>query len=117
MTDKQPLSDSAASICKVAYDEFSRLDDSLAGLIRKNKIEARDFIILSFVSDQGALDTTQISHILGLSEDKTGKCIQRLIDAGLVKYRDAASKTNGHRPIRVTAAGQVVVDRVQNFEE
>ena len=65
MTKKKSLGDITPSICEAVFKEYARLDDSLAELIRENHVQVRDFIILSFVWDQGGLSTEQIAQILG----------------------------------------------------
>ena len=119
MNIKRPLGDIDSSICEAAFEEYTKLDDSLTELIHKNCIEVRDFVILSFVCDQGALSTEQISQILGLSMEKTRFCIERLIDADLIQYKDKNDdeEANGDHPISLTDTGRMVTLRVHGLPE
>ena len=119
MNIKRPLGDIDSSICEAAFEEYTKLDDSLTELIHKNCIEVRDFVILSFVFDQGELSTDQISQILGLSKEKTRFCIERLIDADLIKYKDhnGDDDVNGEHPICLTDTGKMVTLRVHGLQE
>ena len=59
-------------------------NDSLAGVLQASGMEMRDFIVLSFVSDQRPIDTERLARLIGLDRNTTLRCIERLIDAGLV---------------------------------
>ena len=117
MTEKRSPGELTPSICEAAFEECTQLDDSMADLIKKNSLDVREFIILSFVGDQGSLSTTQIAHILGLSQEKTGICIGRLIEAGLIQYKDGAKDADGKHQIQVTATGRRLTSRVLALQE
>ena len=112
MKKKSPLGEITPSICEAAFERYTSLDDSVAEMIKKNCVEVRDFIILSFVYDQNELDVRQIARILGLSRTKTRVCVDRLIEANLVEYTDTQSTDSS--PIRLTQTGQQVTLRVHS---
>ena len=117
MTEKRSSGELTPSICEAAFEECAQLDDSMADLIKKKRLNVRDFIILLFVGDQGNLSTTQIAHILGLSQEKTGICISRLIEAGLIQYKDGIRDADGERQIQVTETGRLLTSRVLALQE
>jgi len=117
MNKKSPLGEITPSICEAAFNEYVDLDDTLAKLIQENSIEVRDFIILSFVCDQGELTAEQIAQILGISMTKTGCCIDRLIDAGLIEYSDSENKSDNNHPIRLTPTGRLVTLRIHGHQD
>ena len=47
-------------------------------------MELREFIVLSFVSDQGPINVVRLAKLIGLDLDTTSGCIGSLIDAGLL---------------------------------
>lgn len=83
MTKKQSPTEISISICEAALERYSALDDSLAELIRQASIEVRDFMLLSFVCDQGSMSVEQINRALGISPESTRHCVERLIQAQL----------------------------------
>jgi len=115
MSKKQPLGDISPSICEAVFAEYGKLDDSLAELIRDSHIQVRDFIILSFVCDQGGLSTEQIAQILGTTPTETRACIDRLLDSNMIRYTDGHDKSEGDQPICVTPTGRLVAMRVHGF--
>jgi DNA-binding MarR family transcriptional regulator len=117
MTEKRLPGELTPSICEAAFEEYTQLDDSLAKLIKKNCLDVRDFIILSFVGDQGNLSAEQIAKILGLSLERTGFCIERLIEANLIRFEDGVKDADGEHQIRLTATGRLVTSRVHGRQE
>jgi len=112
MTKKKSLGEITPSICEAVFREYAKLDDSLAELIRENHVQVRDFIILSFVWDQGGLSTEQITQILGTTLTETRACIDRLLDSNLVQYIDGHDQSDPSHQIRLTHAGRLVALRV-----
>ena len=117
MNKKSPLGEITPSICEAAFNEYADLDDSLAKLIQENRIEVREFIILSFVCDQGELTAEQIAQILGISMGKTHHCIERLIDAGLIDHASGKSNLDKDHPIRMTPTGRLVTLRIHGRQD
>lgn len=100
------------SICEEALDRFSHSDDSLAGLIEANNIEVRDFMILSFVCDQNQLAVEQLMRALGLSRESVLDCVERLVQADLVVYRQVATVAEPGNGVSPTSAGRMIARRV-----
>ena len=117
MNAKITLGNITPSICEAAFEKYTTIDDSLSEQIQKNSIGVRDFIILSFVCDQDELSIEQISGIVSLSFTKTGDCIGRLANAGLVQYKDGESESDSNRSIYATPAGRVMALRVHGLQD
>jgi len=100
------------SICEEALNRFGESDDSLAGMIAQHSIGFRDFMLLSLVCDQDAFDVDQLSRALGLNREATGKSIERLADAGLVKHNGAQSLLEEGAEVSTTVAGRVLARRI-----
>lgn len=117
MKKKSPFADISPSICEAAFERYKSYDDSLAELIKKDCIEVRDFIILSFVHDQGELDVEQITRVLGLSDTTTRYCVDRLIEAGLVRYEQNGDGSAGNPSISLTPTGRMVTQRIHSAQD
>jgi DNA-binding MarR family transcriptional regulator len=100
------------SICEEALNRFGESDDSLAGMVAHHSIGFRDFMLLSLVCDQEAFDVDQLARALGLSRERTGKSIDRLTDAGLVKHNGAATMMEDSAEVRATVSGRVLARRI-----
>lgn len=83
-SDDNDKTSTTPSICEEALEEYRSAEDTFAGLIESNHIEIRDFMILSFVCDQGMMELDRIRSILGLSGESTLSCVARLRDVELV---------------------------------
>lgn len=56
-------------------------------------MELREFIVLSFVSDQGPLNTRRLARPIGLDIDMTSRCTRTLVNAGLLRNSVFANTT------------------------
>jgi DNA-binding MarR family transcriptional regulator len=117
VSKEDPPTNVSKSICEAALERYSKLDDSLAELIRQASIEVRDFMLLSFVCDQGTMSIDQISRALGLSRESTQHCVDRLIMAQLVYYNSNDDAPNGRHGISATTAGRRVTRRIHSGGE
>jgi hypothetical protein len=117
MKKNSVLGDITPSICEAVYEEYSRVNDSLAEVVHKNNIQVRDFIVLSFVCDQGELSIKQVAHILGIGEAETCACASRLVDAKLIEYRENVDKSDTSAQIRITPIGRNVTLRVHGCDD
>jgi hypothetical protein len=114
MSKKSPTANISPSICEAALEEYHSADNSLAELIKKASIEVRDFMLLSFVCDQGRLCADQISRAFGFEADETQGAIERLIEAQLVEFDGFADSDSKERCIRPTDNGFKVCDRIMD---
>jgi len=60
------------------------VNDSLATVLEESGMEMRDFIVLSFVSDEGPIATDRLARLIGIDRDTTSRCIERLINEELL---------------------------------
>jgi hypothetical protein len=112
MSEKSPTANISPSICEAALEEYHLADNSLAELIKLASIEVRDFMLLSFVSDQGRLCSEQISRAFGFEPDETRSAIERLIKAQLVVLDGFADNDRTDPCIRPTDNGRKVCRRI-----
>jgi DNA-binding MarR family transcriptional regulator len=59
-------------------------NDSLGEVLQESGMEMPEFIVLSFVSDQGPISCVRLARLIGLDLDATSRCISRLTNAGLL---------------------------------
>ncbi len=110
MSDKDQGRDISISASAVALSVEN--DQSLTGVLVASGMRMRDFIILSFVANQGPIDCERVAGIAGLDLDTATACIQRLMDAELI---DEAPHTDAKdNQLVVTGLGQVISDRITN---
>jgi len=114
MSEKKSSTEHSKSICEAALEHYAALDDTLAEMIRAASIEVRDFMLLSFVCDQGSMSIEQLSRALGFKDETTQRCVDRLILAQLVHYNGNGSSPDGNHQIRATTAGKSVTRRIQS---
>lgn len=112
--DSEEPARASRSICEDALEGFRVAEDTFAGLIESNHIEVRDFMILSFVCDQGAMSIDRIKSALGLSTEMTMHCLSRLLTVELVQFNIdvEAGLTSG--VVYPTGLGQSVARRIHD---
>ena len=91
---------------------FVTEDDSLAALILHHDIKVRDFILLSFLSDQGPLAITQLARVIGIDPQEVILSVRRLTGKGLLlrDQTDANAATN--EMVTLTGRGQDIASRI-----
>jgi len=109
-----PQSDISESICEAVLERYAQSDDSIAQSMEKNHIEVRDFMILSFVSDQNEMRLVQLMQALGLSFATIDHCVERLVSSGLVVYKNAKDRDRLESAICPTGVGRSVCLRIHN---
>lgn len=87
-------------------------DPSLAQLLVSHGIKVRDFIIVSFLSEQGPVTQAQLGRVVGLDTETMLQSIKRLSGAGLV-VREPQSPAGDNDPkVRLTGRGQDIAGRI-----
>jgi len=112
MSEKSPTANISPSICEAALKEYHLADNSLAELIKQASIEVRDFMLLSFVSDQDRLCSAQISRAFGFEPEETQSAIDRLLKAQLIELDGFAENDRSDQCIRPTDNGRKVCQRI-----
>ncbi len=87
-------------------------DPSIARLFIAYGIEMREFILVSFLSDQGPLSVDQLARILGIEPRGLQKSVNRLVTAGLVIKEPVSPGQDVTSTIRLTSRGEEVASRI-----
>ena len=104
--------DDDSSISGMSAAHFISKDDSLASLLLNHGIKVRDFILLSFLSDQGSMSVARLAHAAGIEPKQTLRGLKRLSAANLV-MREPAAKNDALEAIaRLTARGEEIAGRI-----
>jgi DNA-binding MarR family transcriptional regulator len=91
---------------------FFENDPSLAALLSSHGIRVRDFIMLSFLADQGPMSVEQLSRAVGIELAILSTGMSRLTTAGLITQ---ASNGNEMEPlVELTTRGQDVARRINS---
>jgi DNA-binding MarR family transcriptional regulator len=112
-SDDTPRDKSDVSISGRSAALFISNDASIARLLEQHGIKVRDFILMSFLSDQGALSVEQLARVLCIEPHDVLNSVERLATAGLV-VRESATKGSGRMSmVRLTDRGQNVANSVE----
>ena len=100
------------SIAGQSAAHFIAIDDSLASLLRNHGIKVRDFILLSFLSDQGPMNVQRLSRAVGIEPKVALRSLKRLSSANLV-LRDPTSRAEKYESVaRLTARGEEIAVKI-----
>ena len=75
-------------------------------------IEVRDFVLLSFVSNQGSLSIAQLARAVAIEPDIILQRIERLGAASLVVREPSDSNSYTESMVTLTSRGEEVAKRV-----
>ena len=110
LDDRPPDNDD--SISGASANLFFAKDDSLAALLLNHGIKVRDFILLSFLSDQGPMSILRLARVVGIEPAMTLRSLRRLSAASLV-LREPVSTGNKFDSIaRLTSRGEDIAGRI-----
>jgi DNA-binding MarR family transcriptional regulator len=112
MDDKSRKNDD--SISGMSAELFATKDDSLASLLLNHGIKVRDFILLSFLSDQGPMSVIRLARVVGIEPDKTDEGLRRLSAVNLVLREPAASNEKLDSVARLTSRGEEIAGRISS---
>lgn len=87
-------------------------DPSLAQLLTSHGIKVRDFILLSFLSDQGPLALAQLARLLSIDPSSVLKSVKRLAAAGLVIRDPISPYAEPESLVKLTGRGQDTANRI-----
>jgi DNA-binding MarR family transcriptional regulator len=102
------------SISGQSAANFVTQDDSLASLLLNHGITVRDFMLLSFLSDQGSLSVLQLARIVGIEPEKVFQSVKRLSAASLVLRDPKSTDTKTEIMVTLTGRGQQVANRISD---
>jgi len=87
-------------------------DASLAALLVSRGIRVRDFIMLSFLSDQGPMSVTQLSRAVSIEPEILLNSMKRLSAAALIVWDPTSIGNDTDTVVRLTTRGQDVAKRI-----
>jgi DNA-binding MarR family transcriptional regulator len=105
-------SDHNNSISGLSAEHFITQDDSLASLLLNHGIQVRDFILLSFLSDQGPLTILRLARAVGIEPSQVLHGLRRLSAADLVVREPSSTNDNLDGVARLTGRGENIAARV-----
>ena len=104
----------STSISGQSAEHYIAMDDSLASLLQNHGIKVRDFILLSFLSDQGPMSTLRLSRVVGIEPDETRNSLKRLSAVNLV-IREPAPNAELYESIaRLTTRGEEIAEKISS---
>ena len=89
-------------------------DPSLASLLLSHGFRVRDFIVLSFLSDQGPMSVTQLSHAISVEPDILMNGMKRLSEAELIVWDPKSIGNDADSVVELTTRGQDVAKRIDD---
>ena len=111
MSDYDPKSDDEdISLSGRAIALAVAENDSLGTVLHESGMELREFIVLSFVSDQGPINVVRLARLIGIDLNTTSPCIDRLINAGLLVSDVLADATESD--VVATDLGNLVAEKI-----
>jgi len=108
--EKKKFSDRSISEQSAAL--FITQDDSLASLLLNHGIKVRDFVLLSFLADQGPMTVNQLSRVIGIEPERVLEGLKRLSAAGLLLREPNTTDSKSEELAKLTGRGQDIVHRV-----
>ena len=100
------------SISGMSAAHFISKDDSLAALLLNHGIKVRDFILLSFLSDQGSMSVARLAHVSGVEPKNTLKGLKKLSAANLVLREPTAKNDELDSIVKLTSRGEEISGRI-----
>ncbi len=100
------------SISGMSAALFISKDDSLASLLLNHGIKVSDFILLSFLSDQGAMGVLRLARVSGIEPEATLQGLKRLSAANLVLRDPAPTDEEPDSIARLTGRGEKIARRI-----
>jgi len=110
MSDNSRKNGGSISGLSAAY--FISKDDSLASLLLNHGIKVRDFILLSFLSDQGPMSVSRLARVVGIEAEKTLQGLRRLSAVNLVVREPAATDDELESIVRLTGRGERIAGKI-----
>ena len=89
-------------------------DPSLADLLNAHGIGVRDFMLVSFLSDQGPLTIRRLAGILSIDSAEVVASARRLASAGLVFNDQLGDEKGSASIIRLTPQGLEIAGRIDS---
>ena len=101
-----------ASISGMSAAHFITKDDSLASLLLNHGIKVRDFILLSFLSDQGSMSVARLARVAGIEPEGTLRGLKRLSAANLILREPTPRNHELDSIAKLTGRGEEIAGRI-----
>jgi DNA-binding MarR family transcriptional regulator len=102
------------SISGLSAEHFITKDDSLASLLLNHGIQVRDFILLSFLSDQGPMTAVRLARVVGIEPSLILEGIKRLSAANLLVREPSTTDDILDSVARLTTRGEEIASRISD---
>ena len=100
------------SIAGQSAAHFIAMDESLASLLLHHGIKVRDFILLSFLSDQGPMSVLRLSRTVCMKPKSTLRSLKRLSSANLVLRDPAPTDEKYDAVAKLTSRGEEIALKI-----
>lgn len=100
------------SIAGQSAAHFIAMDESLAALLVNNGIKVRDFILLSFLSDQGPMSVLRLARTVGIEPRVALRSLKRLSSANLLLREPATGDEEYEAVARLTTRGEEIAVKI-----
>jgi len=114
MTAESPNNNKDHSIAGQSAEHFVAMDDSLASLLTHHGIKIRDFILLSFLSDQGPMSVLRLSRVVGIEPGNTLNSLRRLSAVSLVIRNSGLTDGKYESVARLTTRGEDIAQKISS---
>lgn len=112
--DESKKDDTEDSISGRSAALYFSQDSSIAQLLLSHGIKIRDFILVSFLSDQGPMTTRQLARIVSIDPGDLIKSLKRLGAAGLIIREPISNDPDTESTARLTSRGQEIARRISD---
>ena len=72
------------AVLDAVWDTYEKDGDLVLDGLKQHKLGVQDFMVLSFVCDQGKMDIEQLINSLGIARITADNCIERLFSIGMI---------------------------------
>ena len=115
MNDDEPKKvDAEETISGQSAAMYFAQDSSIAQLLLSHGIKVRDFILVSFLSDQGPMSVLQLARIVSIDPEDVMTSLKRLGAAGLVIREPISGDPGTESTARLTSRGQEIARRISD---
>jgi len=115
VSDEEPKKDdNGESISGRSAALYFSHDPSIAQLLVSHGIKVRDFILVSFLSDQGPMTVLQLARIVNIEPKELMRSIKRLAAASLLTRDPSSSDSYSESTVRLTSRGQETASRIND---
>jgi DNA-binding MarR family transcriptional regulator len=112
--DESKKDDTADSISGRSAALYFSQDSSIAQLLLNHGIRVRDFIIVSFLSDQGPMSISQLARIVSIDPEDLMTSLKRLGAAGLIVRDPISNDPDEESTARLTSRGQEIAAKIDD---